>query len=55
MHRLQNKVVLVTGAARGIGQAIAELFSDEGAKVILSDINDDLGQVVAASIGGESE
>ncbi|MCV9962381.1 SDR family oxidoreductase [Pararhizobium sp. BT-229] len=36
--RLQNKVVLVTGAARGIGHAVAELFAKEGANVFASDI-----------------
>jgi 3(or 17)beta-hydroxysteroid dehydrogenase len=55
VHRLKDKVVLVTGAARGIGQAIAELFSEEGAIVILSDINDDLGQIVTSAIKGVSE
>lgn len=55
MQRLKDKVVLVTGAARGIGQAIAELFSQEGAIVILSDINDDLGQTVTSAITGISE
>ena len=42
--RLFNKVALVTGAAQGIGKAIAELFVKEGAIVILSDINDDKGK-----------
>lgn len=37
MKRLQNKVAIVTGAASGIGQAIATLFSKEGAKVIATD------------------
>ena len=55
MHRLKEKVVLVTGAARGIGQAIAELFCEEGAIVLLSDINDELGQQVASALNGEAE
>jgi 3(or 17)beta-hydroxysteroid dehydrogenase len=44
MLRLKNKVALITGAAKGIGQACAELFAHEGATVILSDIDDTLGQ-----------
>jgi NAD(P)-dependent dehydrogenase (short-subunit alcohol dehydrogenase family) len=36
---LENKVAIVTGAAQGIGQAIAELFSNEGASIALCDIN----------------
>ncbi|WP_434353623.1 glucose 1-dehydrogenase [Psychrobacter sp. HD31] len=51
MSRLEGKVALITGAARGIGQAIAELFSDEGAQIIVSDINDEQGQAVANKIG----
>lgn len=51
MSRLEGKIALITGAARGIGQAIAELFSDEGAQIIVSDINDEQGQAVANKIG----
>jgi 3(or 17)beta-hydroxysteroid dehydrogenase len=54
MLRLENKNVLVTGASRGIGKAIAELFAEEGANVIVTDINDESGDKVAAGIGGTS-
>jgi NAD(P)-dependent dehydrogenase (short-subunit alcohol dehydrogenase family) len=51
MARLDNKVALVTGAARGIGQAIAAAFAREGARVIVTDIDDTLGQASALQIG----
>lgn len=53
--RLENKVVLITGAARGIGQAIAELFHTEGATVIVTDIRDDEGKAVAENLQSRSE
>ena len=37
--RLDNKKVIVTGGADGIGKAICKIFADEGAKVIVADIN----------------
>lgn len=55
MHRLDNKIVLVTGAAKGIGEAIAKLFAQENATVILSDIDDALGRSICAQIGGDAE
>lgn len=53
--RLQQKIALVTGAAQGIGEAIARLFAKEGAIVILTDINDELGQSLASDIGDTCE
>jgi len=49
--RLDGKVALVTGAARGQGEAIAQRFVAEGASVVLSDILDELGEKVSADIG----
>ncbi len=49
--RLKDKIALITGAARGIGEACARLFAKEGARVVLTDINDGLGQQVAQEIG----
>jgi len=49
--RLDGRVALVTGAARGIGRAIAECFHAEGAFVLLSDIDDDLGRDATARLG----
>ena len=49
--RVKGKVALVTGAAQGIGKACAQLLAKEGAVVILSDIQDDLGKKAAAEIG----
>ncbi len=49
--RLQEKVALITGAGMGIGRAMARRFAAEGAQVVVSDINDDAAQAVAAEIG----
>lgn len=50
MGRLQGKVAIITGAAMGMGEADARLFSKEGAKVVLADVNWDAVQSTAASI-----
>ena len=55
MKKLENKCCLVTGAARGIGAAIARAFAEEGAKVIVTDINEADGCKIAQEIGGQFE
>jgi NAD(P)-dependent dehydrogenase (short-subunit alcohol dehydrogenase family) len=50
MKRLENKVTIVTGAAHGIGRAIAELFADEGAWVLVADLDHQAGEAVVAGI-----
>lgn len=55
--KVQDKVAVVTGAGSGIGKAIAILYAQEGAKVVVSDINDDSANVVVEEIksnGGEA-
>ena len=51
MKQLENKVAIVTGGASGIGKAIVELFVKEGAKVVIADLNEDLGTKLANSLG----
>ena len=50
--RLQNRVSLVIGAARGIGEGIAARFVEEGAKVVIADTEEEAGQATAKRLGG---
>lgn len=51
MKRLQDKVCLITGAAKGIGLACAELFAREGARVLLTDIDEVAGLTATKALG----
>lgn len=57
MKRLEHKIAIVTGAAHGIGRAIAELYAEEGARVVLADIDEEAGEAAADAIrqaGGQA-
>ncbi len=51
MNRVKDKVCIVTGAASGMGRADAKMLAAEGAKVVLTDLNEKDGQAAAAEIG----
>ncbi len=52
MGRLDHKVAIITGAASGIGRATAVRFADEGASVVVADLNEETGTEFAQQIGG---
>ena len=58
MKRLENKIAIITGAADGLGKAGAEVFTNEGATVIIWDVNEEKGKETAEEIstkGGNAE
>jgi 3-oxoacyl-[acyl-carrier protein] reductase len=54
MRVLDGKVAIVTGSARGIGRASAELLAANGARVVINDVDEDLAKQTASEIDGET-
>ncbi len=54
MSVLDGKVAIVTGSARGIGRATAELLSSQGAKVLINDLDGDVAEQTASEIAGDT-
>ena len=55
MNRLNGKIAIITGASKGLGEANSRLFIDEGAKVIMTDIDKQAGQALASELGDNAE
>ncbi|NGN68367.1 glucose 1-dehydrogenase [Streptomyces sp. A7024] len=51
MGKLDGRVILITGAARGQGEQEARIFAEEGARVVLADVLDDEGEAIAKELG----
>jgi NAD(P)-dependent dehydrogenase (short-subunit alcohol dehydrogenase family) len=55
MKRLNGKIAIVTGAAHGIGRAIAELFAEHGAWVLMVDVDEEVGSEAAAQLAARGD
>jgi len=51
MNRLTGKIAIITGASQGMGASHARAFVEQGARVVLTDVNDQAGQSLAAELG----
>lgn len=51
MGRLEGKTAIITGAAQGTGEVLAQRFAEEGARLVLGDVQDERGEAVAKEIG----
>ena len=52
--RMDGKVAIITGGASGIGEGAVRLFAEEGARVVVADIQDDRGRALVESMGGDT-
>ena len=55
MGRVEGKIAIVTGGANGIGRAVCQRFTEEGATVVVADMNAEAGQALATELGGNAE
>lgn len=54
MSQLENRVAIVTGAALGIGNAIAQRYIEEGAQVVIAELNEQAGRIAAEKLGEQA-
>jgi len=52
--RMQDRIAIITGGARGMGAATVRLFAREGAKVVIADVLEEEGRALAAELGGDA-